>query len=249
MRDITKYLLQKLAADETIEPKIKDFFLSRKPGIIYGGGHQSRLILDFAQLFEKEIICLLVSANGARKMMYYKDIPLYCVDDLPTSLDKNNDVILGLHSKHTEEVMKNLCQHEFSSTYATVDWTATNKNIRNLWCRCYFSFHNFTRHKDVAGEIFWQFACDHGEFKFYFSDDPDDLLRRETTDAGLLAIVLPGLLNDYNYMCEEPYEYGEVVLRNGDVVLDLGANVGLFSGVAAVKVGERGGALPLNPRP
>ena len=40
-------------------------------------------------------------------------------------------------------------------------------------------------------------------------------------------------LHDSRYSCTGPYEYGNVYLEEGDIVFDIGANMGLFSAVAS----------------
>lgn len=51
--------------------------------------------------------------------------------------------------------------------------------------------------------------------------------------AEFLDIVMPSIVSSIDYpFLEGPYEYKDVVLSNGDVVFDLGANFGLFSSLA-----------------
>lgn len=60
-------------------------------------------------------------------------------------------------------------------------------------------------------------------------DDPGVL--RTTIDL-LIDLVFP-YLNDYSQVDEGPYEYQKVVLEENDVVIDCGANIGLFSARAS----------------
>lgn len=53
--------------------------------------------------------------------------------------------------------------------------------------------------------------------------------------AEFLDIVMPYLVNASQPFLEGPYEYHGVTLKKGDIVLDLGANYGLFSSVALAK--------------
>lgn len=54
--------------------------------------------------------------------------------------------------------------------------------------------------------------------------------------AEFLDIIMPYLVQNTNQpFLEGPYEYGNVKLNEGDVVLDLGANFGLFSSLASSK--------------
>ncbi|HJJ50549.1 MAG TPA: FkbM family methyltransferase [Methanocorpusculum sp.] len=51
-------------------------------------------------------------------------------------------------------------------------------------------------------------------------------------------ILYPALLGRYHYTDEGPYEWGDVMIRDGDVVFDCGANLGVFSILAASKGAE-----------
>lgn len=53
--------------------------------------------------------------------------------------------------------------------------------------------------------------------------------------AEFLDIVMPYLVREPQPFLEGPYEFQNVTLENGNIVLDLGANYGLFSSVALAK--------------
>lgn len=77
-------------------------------------------------------------------------------------------------------------------------------------------------------------VLDIGKFKIpnifkLIKDDPKVL--RTTVDL-LIDLVFP-YLNDYTQVDEGPYEYQKVVLEENDVVIDCGANIGLFSARAS----------------
>lgn len=48
-------------------------------------------------------------------------------------------------------------------------------------------------------------------------------------------LLYPPLKQDYSMVVEGPYEYGRVILEKNDIVLDCGANMGIFSAYAAYK--------------
>lgn len=233
MLDFTKYILQKLSVDPSIDAEIKRFFLSQRPGIVYGAGFQSRLTLDFAQFFQKKIDCLLVSPGGTRSMPYYNHVPMFAMDALPDNFDRTRDVIIAIHEKHADEVRALLEENGFSSIFVIRDWAAVNDQIRRLWYQSYFEFNRFVMHADSENLEYYSIACGDGEYKFYFPES--DPILQSNVVGELNDIVLPSVLNEYKYLCEGPYEFGDVRLRPGDVVIDGGANVGLFSGVAAAK--------------
>ena len=51
-------------------------------------------------------------------------------------------------------------------------------------------------------------------------------------------ILYPALLGSFRYVDEGPYEWGDVRIEAGDVVFDCGANLGLFSILAAYRGAE-----------
>ncbi|MBD5464739.1 MAG: hypothetical protein HDR22_02795 [Lachnospiraceae bacterium] len=56
--------------------------------------------------------------------------------------------------------------------------------------------------------------------------------------AGLGDIILPECMGDYSRAEEGAYINGKVNIEKGDVIIDCGANIGLFTAVAAAR-GER----------
>ncbi|HJJ72975.1 MAG TPA: hypothetical protein O0X58_01255, partial [Methanocorpusculum sp.] len=51
-------------------------------------------------------------------------------------------------------------------------------------------------------------------------------------------ILYPALLGSFRYVDEGPYELGDVGIEEGDVVFDCGANLGVFSLLAAYRGAE-----------
>jgi len=48
-------------------------------------------------------------------------------------------------------------------------------------------------------------------------------------------ILYPGILNSYKYVDEGPYEWGNIEIKKDDVVFDCGANLGIFTILAAYR--------------
>jgi len=237
MREFTEYALRQLEKAEHIDRQIRDFFLSKRPGIIYGAGWQGFLTAGFAQFFEKQITSFLVSPTGSRSTAFYKNIPLYHMDELPPSaLFRDFDTIIAVNQRYSHEIFDALQRAGFSNIFLTTDWASTNEALWNFWYHCYFDFHLFTRHEDRNGEEYFLYNFEDGAYKFYFPSKDD--VFRSNMYVQFNDIVLPSLLNDYSYIDEGPYELGNVTVKKGDIVFDCGANVGLFSGVAAAKGAE-----------
>lgn len=72
--------------------------------------------------------------------------------------------------------------------------------------------------------------------------------------ADLISILLAGdpyikrnFIDNSAFRLEGPYESGAVLLQKGDVVLDVGANIGIFSLLAADKIGIKGKVFAFEP--
>lgn len=235
-----KEYLQEHLKNSALPAPVKNFFLSPRPAIIYGAGSQSRLAMDFCHFYQKPVECLLVSPGGQRGMPYWQDMPLYQADsNLPPSISRQADVILALHEKHYPEIIARLKALGFSSIYPVANWNDVNEELRDIWYDAYFSYHKIASHLDSDGESYIAIPVNlagrkgRTEYKCYYPQK--DKIMRSNIIGELNDIVLPSILDDSGYFCEGPYEYGEVRLNPEDVVLDLGANMGLFSGVAAAK--------------
>ena len=233
MDDFLSILLKRLEGLD-MEPSIKEFFLSRRRGLVYGAGAQAQVMVECAQYFHKNIAGLIVAENGLRKMEpHFNHVPLYRIDSLPDSLDRTVDVIVGVHPKFNAEITETLRRNDFSSLYRSSDWEPANRLLRDLFFMSYFDFHGFNPYRDANGNVFLQvgvagetcllpFTEEHRTFHANFSGAFND-------------IVFPSLCGDIDYVWEGPYEYGDIALHEGDVVFDLGANVGMFTAVAAAK--------------
>jgi len=71
----------------------------------------------------------------------------------------------------------------------------------------------------------------------FAAPEKDDylLVYRELRD--ILFEHIYGAGNNCPYYYEGPYEYQEIILKEGDVVIDAGANIGMFSALASYKGG------------
>ncbi len=62
----------------------------------------------------------------------------------------------------------------------------------------------------------------------------EDNIRRSFLDEAC-DLILPGIYNDWSVINEGPYEDSDFLLGSGGVILDCGANLGIFSAYAAAK--------------
>lgn len=161
-------------------------------------------------------------------------MPLYLLHDFPATRRKDDyDVIIALHSKWNEEVAALLEAEGFDRIYQIKDWEKENAVIRDIYYRNYFLYYGAVFEQDQDGETYLHYHSPEAELRMYYPKDP-------VFSANVLGelgnIVMPSLFNDESVSCLGPYEKGaEIKLQKGYTVFDLGANVGLFSCIAAAK--------------
>lgn len=250
MNSFKEYIREKLK-NFALDEALKEFLLSPRPGIIYGGGNQAQVVAELCQFFHKPVDGFLVSKGCRRTMPHWPEVPTYTADNA-TSVNRQADIILALHESHHLEITNHLKKLGFSFIFAPKDWKQVNENGRRLWLDEYYAWHNFSRRTDSSGEIYLSIplrtsrtAATDSVYKCYIG--PDKVMQSNIEDQ-FKDIILPSIMDDYAYLCEGPYEYAGVTIQPNDVVLDFGANVGSFSGVAAAKM-EKGKVYAFEPTP
>lgn len=177
----------------------------------------------------KKVDAILVSTAEAKTVrtqavIYYAGlIDIYCFEDFP--FDKNEvDVLIAVNESLNEEIRHQLMEEGFSDIYMEENWKDTNQRVRQQLFLNYLSREGAT----VVGDV-----MKYKEFKIAYLPEKqgyNSMLMGEFND-----IIAPSIFDDYSSFCEGPYEYGEVRLRKGDIVIDGGANIGMFSAVAVSK--------------
>jgi len=230
-----EYLLEQLM-DSKVEAVWKEFILSKREAIIYGAGRQARIVIDFCNMYQKKYKCLMTTDSKRRWGLLPREneLPLFLLNEFPEELSKDNyDVIIAMDARHNEEIIQLLSERGFTRIYALKNWSISNEEIKDNFYRSYFNYYGSQWFRDSIGEKYLECSTDWGVLRMYYPDDP---IFKANTLGEIGNIVLPSIFGDCSVSCLGPYEYGnEIRLHKGDVVFDLGANVGLFSCVAASK--------------
>lgn len=219
-----------------LPPAWKNFLLSPLPAVIYGAGRQATVAYVFCLMFRKPVFCLMTTDNRNRwgYLPPEGELPLYLAGEFPSEQNKNElDVIIAINPAHNASVSETLRNSGWSRVTAIADWEETNAVTRDMYFRAYLSGKGGQFSTEACGASHVECPCDGGTFKMYYDIDP-------IYKANLLGefgnIVLPSLFDDFDIVgAVGSYEHGGVRLHPGDCVFDLGANVGLFSCVAAAK--------------
>ncbi|MDL2207709.1 radical SAM protein [Desulfovibrio sp. OttesenSCG-928-M16] len=139
----TSQLLEKLADADDIDVSVKNFFLSRGPGIIYGAGQQAQIVMHLANIFSKKITCFLKTTATAWDFDQHNpcsSLPQYIVSELPDSFDRNGEIIIAVNEKHNQKIIHTLKENNFYNYYASSDWNKTNNKILSLYKEAYSTY-------------------------------------------------------------------------------------------------------------
>jgi len=219
-----------------INERMKEFFQSCRRKIIYGAGNQAQAVFEILKNLRIPVE-YLVSRDGKEQDLAFKETYLfskdgvnlehYKIDEVPKPDRSDCDVLIAVNERHNLDIRKNLERHSFQHIYWCDSWRAFNVTARNTILNQYLE-------ERIPG-----YKCDspiieYGDFRIM------GLGKQSEAYTGMLAscfydLVAPAIFQDRSRLTEGPYEWGNVRLEKGDVVLDLGANIGAFSCVAASK--------------
>jgi FkbM family methyltransferase len=88
------------------------------------------------------------------------------------------------------------------------------------------------------------FVCEDATYHFQGAPPVTDLIYIALAEK---EYIRKNFVDNEVYLCDDPYFTGEVKLSAGDVVIDAGANFGMFSTVASRAVGKSGKVYSFEP--
>lgn len=194
--------------------------------VIYGAGFAGKVLATYFTVCQNMKVHALVVSKGHRELEHYTttrlfaekyDIPVLELDNLviDNSLIVYNTVLAG----HTE-VVESLLKRGVSG-----------KQIREVEIPYSEVFHELFHTLGISLETDVIHFGDIDIFNFLKEDSA-----YTNTFLGTLGDeLLPGLYQDTSFSIDGPYENDVVQLEKEDVIIDAGANLGLFSCYAASK--------------
>lgn len=194
---------------------------NKKRNIIFGAGEIGSMLVDIFSEMNIEIDSFLVNDNRKDKDDL-KGVKIYELSELPYKKEECN-IIYGVNSMDLEILNPLLKRFEDSILYL-----GGINGVFKLYKIAYEAYFK-QRNIDISKEFI---NINRVKFLNPFLLD-DEYLNAFFFEAG--DLILPDILEDYSKINEGPYEYDKVILKEGDVVLDCGANIGLFSAIAASK--------------
>ncbi|MDR2391807.1 MAG: FkbM family methyltransferase, partial [Planctomycetota bacterium] len=214
----------------------KAFLLSPLPAVIYGAGRQATVVHAFCLMFGKPVFCLMATDSRRRwgYLPFEEELPLYLAAEFPSKKDKGGfDVVIAVNPVHNAAVADTLRNQGWPRLTAVEDWETTNAVTRDAYFAAYLRTKGGRFITDADGAKYVECPFAGGAFRVYYDIDP---VYKTNLLGEFGNIVLPSIFGDFSLAgVIGPYEHGDVVLRPGDVVFTLGANIGLFTCVAAAK--------------
>lgn len=198
--------------------KVVDILKNGNDNYIFGNGWMGHKFYDVVKAMGFAM-CGYVVSN--RKPEVYEEIPVYTVDEIAEKSGKKNIFIaLRDQEKDLTERLGTMCDEVYSVTYP--------RDITLISAKYYLDYF------EEKGIGCTETDINLSGFRFLNPfNQPDDYLLSWVYEAG--DLILPVVFHDFGRVDEGPYEVGEVGLEAGDIVLDCGANIGLFSEIAIQK--------------
>ena len=207
-----------------IDNDLENLFSGKKI-ILYGAGNQAYIctdLLDYLSLKAEFII-----ARDEYKYHFLPDeLILYTLNKIPKDIVKDEYVVLiAVNEKHIPGIIENLNELGFSHYAYSMNWLKLNENYRTL------CLDDFLESNGCNGDYE---VIKHNDFKINYKSIKD-LSYQSMLYSEFFDIIGSSIFNSDRRGDEGPYETDEVRICPNDIVLDCGANVGMFSCVAASK--------------
>jgi FkbM family methyltransferase len=195
----------------------------KKEIVIFGIGTNAAIINEICIWKNITVNGYIISDDVDSRLDKFKGAPVYKISQCNDQFKKNTVILAVREGKIKQKVLGELENGNFEDVVCAKDY------LEWLDILTYFYSKYFTdKGIDIQSEILDIYGNkiinglrfdDNGRYAFLIS---------------MGDIILPKYFNDYNICSEGPYELEEtgVRLKAGDVVLDFGANMGMFSAVA-----------------
>ena len=211
-KDIPEGLLECLESDRKV--------------LLYGNGNQGLLCEEtLVDALHFRIEAIVRSDEYPKETNRYTQLPDYTLSEVPYKPDEVC-VIIALNKTATEAVYHRLLERKYKNIYCCEDWEPVNMALREI------RFQAMCEEQEIVLDK----SGDYIKLKEFLFNNPwkesHNYLSFFLGEFG--ELVAPHVFNDFSFLrTEGPYCYHDVDIKCGDVVFDLGANIGLFSAAAA----------------
>lgn len=198
--------------------------LNKNNILVYGAGCIAKPVLKMLVFLKLNLIGIAVTSVSDN----YDEYAGYKIKSIGEYKEySDNSVVLIATSRQYFGEIENECRaQEFKNV---IPMTPELIDYITLYCyKKYFSNLGISYDDEII-------TIGNGNYINPFSKLKNGVREFEGKLLEIGDFIVPSILDDYTFVGEGPYEYGSVDLKQGDVVLDFGANVGYFSVLAASK--------------
>lgn len=197
---------------------------------VYGAGFAGKVLVHYFEICRGQKVDAILISDGHRELNEYRISPRFMNDEVIPIVE-----------------ISNIQPHDEDKIYLTLfaGKDVVQKNLIDMGFRAdqiNVAFDVFPNYYDQFFDVFYEkydINLNDEIMKFgklrLFNFLKKDRSFRTTFQATLGDEILPTLYGDNTFTVEGPYELFDVKLKEDDTVLDVGANLGLFSCYAADK--------------
>lgn len=183
--------------------------------------------MDICNKLNISVEAFLGSRVSGRYVTLPSEIPFYLVDNFKK--EKNDyDVLVALNEKNNNEVTSLLMENGFNHIYCSDNWNHTNRRYRESFLEAYLGGKIGSDYKKTNEII------SYNDFKIWNYYNQNEAYASMFLGE-FFNVIAPSIFNDDVFSLEGSYENEHVEIEKNDIILDLGANIGMFSCVAASK--------------
>lgn len=196
--------------------------------IVYGAGIRGKMLINYLAMQKNIIVDAIFVSKGHVEECEYRfklnqqEISIPIMESTDEKINKESTEIFMTVVKEKEKVSSELKKMGYKNI---IDLDLDFINFENEFWDSYFKLKKI----DLESEI-----LNFGNVKVYNPLKIDNVYRKILVDT-MVDELCPGALDDFSLIVEGAYELDEVCLKKGDVVIDVGANIGLYSCYAAQK--------------
>lgn len=215
-----------MAKNSDIPAWLIECFKSDCPIVLYGNGNQGLICEEaLVDALGFRIECIAKSDEYKNVSNRYSKLKSYLISELPFAPEECR-VIIALNREASHKVYTTLKEIGYQNVFMCEDWEPVNLALREIRFSALIEDYGIQFNK--SGDVF--------SYKnFRFTNPYKESHNFLTFFLGEFGeLVAPHVFHDFTMLrTEGPYCYHNVDIKAGDVVLDMGANIGLFSAAAA----------------
>lgn len=224
------------SCEENSCTNLRSFFTQEKRVVLFGAGKNGEFISHYLAFAGLQAECFIDNASH-RFGTTLNGLPIH-----PPSVLKDQGIVVT-SEVHADSIMAQLLD---SGVERKRVYVLRQRELQKIFDSepewpAYITRHHFIPHyRDYFSSRGMNCEATHLTAGGYTTPNP--FLQPESYQTAFFSevvdYILPGMFDDHSMLVEGPGEYGAVSVAPGDIVLDLGANIGLFSLLAAARGGK-----------